>query len=78
MKKEVLNHVFCFSLRHLDYINQNYSAYHNEYRPHQGIDNRPPASLDEPPPELGTETPKHVRRRTWLGGMLSHYYRQAA
>lgn len=77
MKKEVLNHVFCFSLRHLDYINQHYATSHNEFRPHQSLDNCPPGSLDGPLLELGIKTPTHVRGRTWLGAMLSNYYRQA-
>jgi hypothetical protein len=59
-KREVLNHIFCFSLRHLDYVTQNYADYHNNYRPHQGLNNRPPASLNEPPPEIDDSAPRHT------------------
>ena len=78
LKRECLNTFFCFSLRQLDYIVQAYAEYHNEYRPHQGLGNRPPGSLDEPPPCLEDSVPQRVHRQTWLGGLLSHYYRQAA
>ena len=75
-KRECLNHFFCFSLRQLDHIAQTYAMYHNEFRPHQGLGNRPPGSGSDPP--AGSDVPEYVRRRTWLGGLLSHYYRQAA
>jgi putative transposase len=71
-KREVLNHIFCFSLRQLDYVTQNHTAYYNEFRPHQGLDNQPPASFDEPPPEIDDSAPEHIQRRT------THYYRDAA
>jgi len=42
LKSEVLNHVFCFGLRQLDYVCQNYTDYFNNYRPHQGLGNQIP------------------------------------
>ena len=44
LKRECLNHFFCFALRQLDLIVQTYADYHNKYRPHQGLGNRPPSS----------------------------------
>jgi putative transposase len=76
LKAECLNPLFCFSLRQLDHVCQTYAEYHNEYRPHQSLGNRPPGSRDQPPPD--GPVPTRVIRRTWLGGLLNHYYRQAA
>jgi putative transposase len=77
MKRECLNHFFCFSLRQLDFIVQDYASYHNEFRPHQALGNRPLGISEDPPPVAETEKIT-IRRRRWLGGLLSHYYRQAA
>jgi len=78
LKRECLNHFFCFSLRQLDHIVQTYATYHNEYRPHQGLGNRPPSASDDPPAVTGDIDVNQVQRRTWLGDLLSHYYRSAA
>ena len=79
-KRECLNHFFCFALRQLDHIVQTYAMYHNEFRPHQGLGNRPLDAQEAPPPEPTDVAPaaKHITRRTWLGGLLSHYDHQAA
>ncbi|MEZ6192089.1 MAG: integrase core domain-containing protein [Phycisphaerales bacterium] len=82
LKRECLNHFFCFSLRHLDHIVQAYTNYYNELRPHQGKDNRPltmshdPIRATESPPPTGEVGP--VKRHALLGGLLSHYERKAA
>jgi len=78
-----LNHLFCFALRQLDYIVQTYADFHNKYRPHQGLGNRPPGSpppdAQADPPQLETEiNHKMVKRKSWLGGLLRHYERKAA
>jgi len=78
LKRECLNHFFCFSLRQLDYITQNYATYHNEYRPHQRLGNRPPAARDVPSLDNDDFDIKRVQCQTWLGGLLKHYYRPAA
>jgi putative transposase len=78
-KREALNHFFCFSLTHLDHIGQTYATYYNRYRPHQGLDNVPPAGNGVPPPPTSRDPDSgKIRRRTWLGGLLSHYTREAA
>jgi len=82
LKRECLNHFFCFSLRHLDHIVLAYTNYYNELRPHQGKDNRPltmsndPIHATESPPPTGEVGP--VQRHALLGGLLSHYERKAA
>ena len=79
LKRECLNHLWCFSLRHLDHIAGLYCAYHNTVRPHQGLGNVPipqrgqTLHLTEDTEPLGT-----VGCQEWLGGLLKHYYRQAA
>ena len=78
LKRECLNLLLCFSLRQLDHIVQTYAEYHNDYQPHQGLGNRPPGSSDRPPLDMDQSLPKHVHRQTCLGGLLSHYSRQAA
>jgi len=77
-KRECLNAFFCFGLRQLDYIAQIYSSYYNEVRPHQGLGNVPLSARDDPSTRADESDPGTIRRRTWLGGLLSHYYRQAA
>jgi putative transposase len=86
IKFEALNHFICFGREHFDHIVACYVAYYNRYRPHQGIGNvllpRPgkvpqyeadgdeavalPLDLDE------------IKCETSLGGLLRHYYREAA
>jgi putative transposase len=78
LKRECLNVFFCFSLRQLDYIVQTYAIYHNEFRPHQGLGNRPPGMTQDPLPQAAEGEANPIRCRRWLGGLLSHYYRQAA
>ena len=34
-KRETLNHFFCFSLAHLDFIARQAVDYYNAFRPHQ-------------------------------------------
>jgi putative transposase len=78
LKRECLNHLFCFSLRHLDHIVQTYVRYYNTLRPHQSLGNVPLGGgvppHDAPSPEdLGT-----IRRHALLAGLLNHYERKAA
>jgi putative transposase len=81
VKREALNHFICFSRGHLDYILQQYADYYNDYRPHQGVGNRTltfdpeePSAI-EPPPD---DDVGRIRCRRFLGGLLRHYYHDAA
>ena len=83
LKRECLNHFFCFSLGHLDHITQRYVGYHNTVRPHQGLGNVPPPPVSllqrgQPPPTAIGPPVGRIRCQQWLGGLLKHYYRQAA
>ncbi len=75
LKRERLNYFFCFSLRQLDHIVQAYAVYHNRFRPHQGLDNRPLDACDDPPQETAALEIGAIRCQRWLGGLLKHYYR---
>ncbi len=78
LKRECLNSFFCFSLRQLDHIVGTYALYHNKYRPHQGLDNRPPGVLKDPSGQAREIDAGVIQCQHWLGGLLKHYYRQAA
>ena len=74
LKWECLNGFFCFSLGQLDHIVQAFVEYHNGFRPHQSLGNRPPDTRNGPTRAAAGP----VRCRAWLGGSLHHYYREAA
>ena len=78
LKRECLNHFFCFAFRQLDHVVQAYAEYHNEFRPHQGLGNRPPGTREGPSLEATEVEARSVRCQRWLGGLLKHYYRPAA
>jgi putative transposase len=82
LKRETLDYFLCFSLSHLDHINQSYVGFYNSFRPHQGLGNRTlPAAAAGPPEDLAIDhAPQlgHVRCQRFLGGLLRHYYRGAA
>ncbi|HAU37499.1 MAG TPA: integrase [Phycisphaerales bacterium] len=78
LKRECLNLLFCFSLRQLDHVVQTYADYHNKFRPHQSLGNRPVGVLEDPAPQEAPAEVGLIRRQRWLGGLLNHYYRQAA
>jgi putative transposase len=78
LKRECLNLFFCFSLRQLDHIVQTYVLFHNRFRPHQALGNRPPGAQEGPPLEPAETEVGPIRCQRWLGGLLNHYYHQAA
>jgi len=78
LKRECLNHFFCFNLKLVDHIVQTYADYHNKFRPHQGLGNRPPGASRAPWPMSKVPDPPSVESRSWLGGLLKHYERRAA
>jgi len=57
---------------------QTYADYHNKFRPHQGLGNRPPGASRAPWPMSKVPDPPSVESRSWLGGLLKHYERRAA
>ena len=77
LKRECLNLLLCFGLRQLDHIVQTYVLYHNKFRPHQGLGNRPLGADADPPQDTELEADS-IRCQRWLGGLLKHYERKAA
>jgi len=77
LQVEALDKFSPIGLKHLDYLVSEYVEYFNRERPHQGIGNVPIGG-DPPPelPDLKIGEAVHCDRR--LGGVLKHYYRNAA
>ena len=71
IKSECLNRLVILGERHLRRAIGEYVEHYHLERTHQGLDNR----LIDGVPEHGSGT---VSRRERLGGILSHYYREAA
>jgi putative transposase len=82
LKRENLDYFLCFSLCHLDHIAQQFVGFHNRFRPHQGLGNLTlPAAAAGPPQELVSDAAPEIGRircQSFLGGLLRHYYRDAA
>ncbi len=78
LKRECLNLLMCFSLKHLDHIVQTFVGYHNELRPHQSLGNVPPGARGQSPPDAVVGEIGPVKRHRLLGGLLNHYERKAA
>ena len=80
-KQEALNHFIVFGKTHFDFIVSEYVAFYLECRPHQGLDNKllplPRGTLEDDedvvPLDLGKIKCEHR-----LGGILKHYYLDAA
>ena len=72
IREECLDRIIILNEKHLRFVLKQYEKYYNEARPHQGINqsipNKPPPS----PPE------GNIKRRSYLGGLLNDYYREAA
>ncbi|MFH1024103.1 MAG: integrase core domain-containing protein [Planctomycetota bacterium] len=74
IKNECLDHFVVFGENHLWHIVAEYADYYNTVRPHQGVGNVP---LGMAAPEEESAVPSRVKCKTWLGGVLRHYYRAA-
>jgi len=82
VRREVLDHFIVFGERHLRFLLSEYFAHYNgEFggeRPHQGLGNVPLALVIPPPPPPGLASTGDVVCRQRLGGLLKHYYHNAA
>ena len=70
VRQECLDHILIVNERHLLRVLQEYTAYYNQARPHQGIGQHFPIS----DPERSTKGT--IRRRNVLGGIIHDYFRQ--
>jgi putative transposase len=75
IKHECLDHFVIVGQKHLDHVVSTFVRYYHELRPHQGLENMPPARVDD-----AQQLPLQgdVSRREFLGGLLKHYERRAA
>jgi len=71
---ECLDHFVVLGEDHLRYLVSEYVDYFNAERPHQAMDNRPLTAT----PETTAPADGEILCRERLGGLLRHYYRQAA
>lgn len=72
VRQECLGRVIPLSEAHLRQLLREYVAHYHHERPHQGLD----GALIEPANDNDASGP--VVRRERLGGLLNHYYREAA
>jgi len=77
VRQECLEHFIVFGEAHLRHILGEYVTYFNEERAHQGVGNTRLRRFgeQEPPKEIAEG---EIVCRERLGGLLKHYYRQAA
>jgi putative transposase len=75
-RRECLDHVLVYGERHLVAALGEYVVHYNEYRPHQGRQQLPPAAYTPPPPITDLAAAR-VRRRTILSGLISEYSQAA-
>jgi len=73
VRRECLDPLVILSEKHLLSVLREYASYHNEGRPHQGLDQRVPAG----PANDNTPGEGRVIARPVLGG-LHHEYRRVA
>jgi transposase InsO family protein len=72
VREECLDYLLIFSQRHLRRVLQEYIAYYNNARPHQGLEQQAPVPFVPSLPEGS------ICRRDVLGGLIHDYYREAA
>ena len=75
IRNECLDHFVIFGERHLRHLVMEFVAHHQTERFHQGLQGRVATS---PARAVDDNSDGAVRRRTRLGGLLSHYHRRAA
>lgn len=79
--RKCLSHIVCFSRLHLDHLVDAYTRFYNEHRPHQRLGNRTLSFECEAEQFAELSHPASIGRigyQSELGGLLKHYYRQAA
>ena len=77
VRRECLDHLLVFGEGHLQRVLDQYRAYYNTCRPHQGIGQRRPDTFDRPARAPDLVVRHDVISRPVLGG-LHHDYRSAA
>lgn len=78
LRYECLNHFIVFGENHLRHLVCTYTAWYNEKRPHQSLGNRPPFRSAAGPGFVGMRGAMTLNCHGELGGLLNHYYWDAA
>ncbi len=81
LKQEALDHFMVFGEAHFNYIVSQYVDYYHECHPHQGIGNvllPKPRGESEEEPDVVPMNLATVKCESRLGGLLKHYYHDAA
>ena len=73
LRRECLDHILIYEGRHLERVVKEYTAYFNQERPHQGIEQRIPDQYDQ---TRSKPTKRQVTSKAILGG-LHHSYSRA-
>lgn len=71
---ECLNHFVIFGEGHMRHLAQSYVDYYNSLRPHQSKGNHPLGT----PADFKPSVTGAIKCQEFLGGLLKHYYREAA
>ena len=74
VRREVLDRLLIFNLRHLEQVLAEFVDHYNHARPHQGIDQRRPCE----PANVVNLPIGRVERSDRLGGVIHEYRREAA
>ncbi len=72
LQRECLDHILINDDRHLERVNKEYTAYFNQERPHQGIEQRIPDQYELP---RSKPTSEHITSEVILGGLHHSYSR---
>ena len=73
--RETLDNFILVGQSHLEHVIKQIAAHHNACRPHQGIKNKIPLDYEYP---TRPASPKTIKRKAFLGGLLNHYYTDKA
>jgi len=72
IREECLDRIIIVNEKHLRFVLRQYEQYYNEARPHQGLGQGIPNGAVPSSPK------GRIRKRSYLGGLLNDYYREAA
>jgi putative transposase len=78
LRKEYLDHILILGEAHLAHLVREFVEHYHQERPHQAKGNVPLCEANEDEPRILKFPSGEVKCRERLGGLLRHYYREAA
>jgi putative transposase len=78
LRTECLDHFLVCGERHLHHLVTSPVAHYLEERPHQGVGNVPLPDAEQDAPRILKFPTGEIKCRERLGGLLKHYFREAA